>query len=108
MLSQWVRVLCGWACLSLMAGAQCAKDNRENPKGGILVTDLPMTGTQTVSATELAGMTGELTGNCFNDDTDEIGERVRALFQNRGYFLVEVKSVKLKRSEEHTSELQSL
>ena len=93
---QWVRVLCGWACLSLMAGAQCAKDNRENPKGGILVTDFTITGTQTVSATELARMTGELTGNCFNDDTDEIGERVRALFQNRGYFLVEVKSVKLK------------
>src|ERR1035437_6639077 len=96
MRSQWVRVLCGWACLSLMAGAQCAKDNRENPKGGILVTDFTITGTQTVSATELARMTGELTGNCFNDDTDEIGERVRALFQNRGYFLVEVKSVKLK------------
>ena len=35
-------------------------------------------------------------GNCFNDDSDEVGKRVRALFQNRGYFLVEVRSVKLK------------
>src|SRR5260221_13671270 len=96
MRSQWVRVLCGLACLSLTARAQCAKDNREDKKGGILVTDFTITGTQTVSATELARMTGELTGNCFTDDSDEMGERVRALFQDRGYFLTEVKSVKLK------------
>ncbi len=96
MRSQWVRVLLGLACLSLMARAQCAKDNREDKKGGILVTDLAITGTQTVSATELAGMTGELSGNCFDDDSEELSYRVRALFQNRGYFAVEVKSVKLK------------
>jgi Surface antigen variable number repeat len=96
MRSQWVRLLMGLACLSVAARAQCGKDNREDPKTGILVTDVTITGTQTLSATELARMTGELTGNCFNDDTDEIGQRVRALFQNRGYFMVEVKSVKLK------------
>ncbi len=96
MRSQWVRLLLGLACLSLAARAQCGKDHRDDPKAGILVTDFAITGTQTVSATELAGMTGELTGNCFNDDSEEMGERVRALFQNRGYFLVEVKSVKLK------------
>jgi outer membrane protein assembly factor BamA len=99
MRSQWVRVLCGLACLSVMARAQCAKDNREDNKGGILVTDFTIEGTQTVSATELARMTGELTGNCFNDDSDEMGERVRALFQDRGYFLVEVKSLKLEASD---------
>jgi outer membrane protein assembly factor BamA len=96
MRSQWVRLLVGIACLSWAAHAQCGKDNREDPTAGVLVTDVTITGTQTISAPELARMTGELTGNCFNDDTDEIGERVRALFQNRGYFLVEVKSVKLK------------
>lgn len=79
-----VRALLIMACLSLTARAQCGKDNREDPKAGILVTDFTITGTQTVSATELAGMTGELTGSCFNDDSDEMGERVRALFQNRG------------------------
>ncbi len=96
MRSHWFRLLFSLACLSLAARAQCGRDHRENPKAGILVTDATITGTQTVSATELAGMTGELTGNCFNDDTDEMGQRVRALFQDRGYFLVEVKSVKLK------------
>jgi len=96
MRSQWIRVLLCMAFLSLMARAQCGKDHRENPKAGIVVTDFTISGTQTISATELAGMTGELIGNCFNDDSDEMGERVRALFQNRGYFAVEVKSVKLK------------
>jgi outer membrane protein assembly factor BamA len=79
-----------------MARAQCGKDHRENPNAGILVTDFTISATQTVSATELARITGELIGNCFNDNSDEMGERVRALFQDRGYFSVEVKSVKLK------------
>jgi outer membrane protein assembly factor BamA len=93
---RWGRVLLGLVCLGLMARAQCGKDNRDDKKGGILVTDFTITGTQAISATELARMTGELAGNCFNDDSDEMGERVRALFQDRGYFLPEVKSVKLK------------
>jgi hypothetical protein len=96
MRSRTVGAFLALACLSLIARAQCGRDNREDKKGGILVTDFAITGTQTVSATELAGMTGALTGNCFNDDSDEMGERVRALFQDRGYFSVEVKSVKLK------------
>jgi outer membrane protein insertion porin family len=89
-------VLLGLACLSLTARAQCGKDHRGDKQGGILVTEFTITGTQTLSATELARMSGELAGNCFNDDSDEMGERVRALFQDRGYFLAEVKSVKLK------------
>ena len=93
---RWVRLFWGLVCLSLMARAQCGKDHRDDPKSGILVTDFTITGTQSVSATDLAGMTGELIGSCFNDDTDEMGERVRALFQDRGYFMVEVKSIKLK------------
>lgn len=96
MRNRWIRVFLCMAFLSVMAHAQCAKDHRENPKAGIVVTDFTISGTQTISATELAGMTGELIGNCFNDDSDEMGERVRALFQNRGYFAVEVKNVKLK------------
>jgi len=81
----------------------CARTVRERSsgrlEGGILVTDVMISGTRTLSATELARITGELTGNCFNDDSEEIGERVRALFQDRGYFLVEVKSAKLKPSD---------
>jgi outer membrane protein assembly factor BamA len=35
-------------------------------------------------------------GGCFDEDSDEMGERVRAGFQDVGYFTVEVKNVKLK------------
>ena len=96
MRSQWVRVLLGIAVMSVMVHAQCGKDSRENAKAGILVTDFTITGTQAVGAAELARMTGELIGSCFNDDSEEMEQRVRALFQNRGYFAAEVKSVKLK------------
>jgi outer membrane protein assembly factor BamA len=76
--------------------AQCASDHREEKNGGILISDLMITGTRTVSTAELAKMTGELTGACFDDDSDEMGERVRATFQERGYFRAEVKHVSLK------------
>ena len=91
-----VRLLVIVVGLAIGAWAQCAKDNRAEKKGGILVADFTITGTQTLSATEIAEITGELTGSCFNDDSDEMGERVRALFQNRGYFKVDVKHVSLK------------
>jgi outer membrane protein assembly factor BamA len=95
-----IRVLLAFVCMAVCmtagAWAQCAKDNRADKKGGILVTDFTITGTQALSATEIAQITGELTGSCFNDDSDEMGERVRALFQERGYFKVEVKNVSLK------------
>jgi len=96
MWSQWVRVLVALVCLTAWMQGQCTKDNRENEKAGILVTDFTITGTQTVSTTALAELTGELIGNCFTEDSEEMGERVRALFQDRGYFAVEVKSVKFK------------
>ncbi len=91
-----VRVLCVLACLGVIARGQCAKDNREEKKGGILVTDVTITGTKAISATELAGITSDLIGGCFDEDSDEMGERVRAGFQDRGYFLVELKSVTFK------------
>ena len=91
-----IRVLIVLAGLSMAVWAQCAKDNRTEKKGGILVTDFTITGTQTLSATEIAGITGELTGSCFNEDIDEMGERVRALFMDRGYFKVDVKHLSWK------------
>jgi len=91
MRNRWVRLFCGLACMISAARAQCGKDNRDDPKAGILVTDFMITGTQTISAPELASVTSELIGNCFNDDSEEMGERTRLLFQNRGYFAAEVK-----------------
>lgn len=91
-----IRVLLVLVGLAIGAWAQCGKDNREDKKGGILVTDFAITGTQTLSATEIAEITGEFTGSCFNEDIDEMDERERALFQDRGYFKVSVKHTSLK------------
>jgi hypothetical protein len=76
--------------------AQCAGDQRSNKNAGILVTDFTITGTQTISATELARVTSDLIGTCFDEDSDELGERVRASFQERGYFAVKVNSLAFK------------
>ncbi len=93
---RWIWAAALISCLPIGLTAQCANDHRDQKKDGILVTDFAITGTLTLSATELAGMTGSFVGNCFNDDSEEMGERVRALFQDKGYFMVEVKSVKFK------------
>jgi outer membrane protein assembly factor BamA len=82
-------------CASFLL-ADCAQDHRDNKDGGIRVTDFTISGTQAVSATELADITGNFIGACFNDDSEELGERIRAQFQDRGYFTVEVKHVSFK------------
>jgi hypothetical protein len=76
--------------------AQCVNDHRSNKNAGILITDFTITGTETISATDLAAITGDLIGSCFDEDSEEMGERVRASFQDRGYFKVEVKSLNFK------------
>ena len=76
--------------------AQCAKDERTNKNGGIHIIDFTITGTQTISATDLAGISAAMIGNCYDEDSDEMGDRVRALFQDRGYFQVEMKSLRVK------------
>jgi outer membrane protein assembly factor BamA len=76
--------------------AQCVNDHRSNKKAGILITDFTITGTQTISATDLARITGDMIGSCFDEDSDDMEQRVRASFQDRGYFKVEVKSLSFK------------
>jgi outer membrane protein assembly factor BamA len=76
--------------------AQCTNDHRESKNTGILIVDFTITGTQAISATELARITDEMIGSCYNEDSEDIEERVRALFQDRGYFRVEVKSLRMK------------
>jgi len=87
------------ACMflaSVLHAADCVQDNRTDKKAGIVVADFSITGTQTLGSDELNRIVGELTGSCFDDDSDEMGERVRAFFQDRGYFTAEVKTIHLK------------
>src|SRR5579864_4777293 len=80
--------------------AECANDHRSNKNAGILITDFTITGTQTIGGTELADITSDLIGSCFDDNTEELGERIRASFQNRGYFVAKVKSLAVKPSDQ--------
>jgi outer membrane protein assembly factor BamA len=76
--------------------AECVNDHRSNKNAGILITDFTITGTQTISTTDLARITSDMIGSCFDEDSEEMEERVRASFQDRGYFKVEVKSLRFK------------
>src|SRR5579864_5464861 len=80
--------------------ADCVNDHRSNKNAGILITDFTITGTQTIGATELADITSDLIGSCFDDNTEELEERIRDSFQNRGYFVAKVKSIALKPSDQ--------
>lgn len=76
--------------------AQCVKDNRTHKNPGIVITDFTISGTQNISATDLARITSDMIGSCYNEDSEEMQERVRASFQDRGYFQAEVKSLRVK------------
>ena len=86
------------ACLLLVSfcRADCVHDYRSDKKAGIKVTDFKIVGTQALSSTDINRLTGQFTDSCFNEDSEELGERVRALFQDEGYFKVEVKNVAVK------------
>lgn len=93
----WIVCIC-CALTGSMAG-QCAQDHRTNKKAGIVVNDLAIDGPTTLTSDELAEIKAELTGSCFDEAPDDLGVQLRALFQNRGYFAVEVKAVHLKASD---------
>jgi len=76
--------------------AQCSKDHRSNKAAGILISDFTISGTQTIGETEIARITGDFIGSCFDEDSEEMEERVRASFQDRGYFTVKVESMEFK------------
>lgn len=79
-----------------IVAAQCANDHREEKNGGVLITDFAISGTQAISATELARITSDFIGSCYEENSEEMEERVRAAFQERGYFQAEIKNLKFK------------
>src|ERR1700722_3530813 len=76
--------------------AECVNDHRSNKKAGILITDFTITGTQTIAATELARITSDFIGSCFDENSEELEDRIRASFQERGYFAAKVSSLGFK------------
>lgn len=88
-LSLTVISLTGWLY------GDCAKsqDHRSNKSSGIEITDFTVSGTRGMSSADLTALEGKMTGGCYDEDSDELEERVRALFQDLGYFRAEVKSL---------------
>ena len=82
--------------LSTCAYGECLNDFRSNKSGGVVISDVAISGTQTISSKLLGDMTSTLVGACFDDNSEELGERLKALFQDRGYFAVDVKNLKIK------------
>jgi len=85
-------ILCG----SLLAQCTGKLDQRSGGAGGILVSDLKISGTKNLRTEQLHRIASAMVGFCFDEDNDELMERLRSEFQNRGYFMVEVKSLDIK------------
>ena len=94
--SLFLRTISAVLFLTALLSAQCVKDNRSEKKGGIKVTDLTIVGTQNMTSDQLLRMTGDFIGNCFTDDNEELGERIRAEFQDQGYMMAELKKLDVK------------
>src|SRR5215470_17054793 len=85
-------ILCG----SLLAQCTGKLDQRFGDTGGILVSDLKIYGTASLSSQQIRRIASTLVGHCFNEDNNELKERLRNEFQNRGYFQVGVQSLDVK------------
>jgi outer membrane protein assembly factor BamA len=95
-LTPWALFAAILAHAGFSASTECVNDHRSNKNAGILITDFTIAGTQTISTTELADITRDMIGSCFDENSEEMEERVRASFQDGGYFAVEVKSLRFK------------
>jgi outer membrane protein assembly factor BamA len=91
MLRHVTHVLLVVISFSFFAFAQCAGDKRSEKHGGVVVTDFTIKGTTTLDSTEMARLSGDFVGSCYNDDSEEMQERLRAGFQEHGYFAAEIK-----------------
>ncbi len=99
--SRFFTALLACAFLPTFLHADCTgdHDNRSSKTSGLLITDFSITGTHALSSEELARITSELTGSCYDEDTEELTERIQALFQDRGYMETTVKNVYIRPSD---------
>jgi hypothetical protein len=79
--------------------ADCAPDYRSDKKSGLFIADVMINGTVSISSLELSKIKSNLIGACVNENSEELEERVRALFQNEGYFGASVTNLRIKPSD---------
>lgn len=75
-------------------GAQTQSQSPNEPQ--ILVESFAISGTQSVDSSELAEITNSIAGSKFNDDPDELQERIRAQFQDHGFFKAAIQKLDIK------------
>ena len=93
-----VRVLVALGAVAFLAAyahAECREDHRSSKSAGLLIVDLTISGTHALSTSELTRIKGDMVGSCFDDNSEELEERIRALFQNKGYFECKVENVRI-------------
>src|ERR1700716_279694 len=78
-------------CYSSLAQTTQSLQNRK-----IVVESFDISGTQAIDSAELAEITNSMAGSTFDDDAEELQQRIRAQFQDHGYFKVEVQKLDIK------------
>ena len=71
-------------------------DQRSSKTSGVFIADMKIAGTRTLGSNQLNSLASKLVGLCFDDDPEQLKERVRSLFQDRGYFKVEIRDLRIK------------
>ncbi len=66
-------------------------DSQSRDGRKIVVESFVILGTRTVDSVELADITNSIAGSTFTDDSEELQARIRAQFQDRGYYQAEIR-----------------
>ncbi len=85
-----------FAFLTHLLQAQCEQDHRSSKTSGLMIAELTISGTQNINSTQLAKLPRKLTGSCFDENQEELGEWLKALFQDEGYIQSEVQNMRVK------------
>lgn len=76
--------------------AECAPDHRSDKGAGVFIADFIIKETSGLSSSQLATIRNKVIGACTDENTDDLGELVRAVFQNEGYFAATVDNLDVK------------
>jgi len=68
------------------AWAGCAPDYRFDKNSGVFIQDFIVNGTTSLDSGDLQKIRGKLIGACVDEQTDDLEQLVKGLFQNEGYY----------------------
>lgn len=82
-----------------LAQGQCVHDYRSDKMQGIIVDQIALSGTRTVSSTELARITSAISGSCFGENSEDIKSAIADEFRQHGYFEIKVTNLSIEPSD---------